>query len=968
MDITSIASIESASDYEILPHDPPKSNESKDDDKINDTKVKEDEDECVDENCILFHNVFYFGCSSVTQPHDKTQVQQAMSIMTSSSSSGAMTSDKQIEIVLSIPRLADGCIRFLDPLSNGRNQIKKFALYSLILCTKGENHLTGCFSFVETLHNSDLFQCHVLRCQVPEAVKKVMYHYKIATSNVPSSSFTASFNNNASPMKNKTLAEDTSPEGDGYVNEDSFDFNVTLEIKEDDSKGGYQTVPWDKASSCFKLRRNLNKKVVISINQLNNIPLNIERCFGVLLTPGRNVRSSDMQLLDPVTSQPNSPVDEIRHVAGYWDASNKNFNLLNTVTQKGMRVFLSVAVDIVIEDIAEPVRFLIETKARVFPQNEKFWYFGRKVLQENFNLLLKEKKVKGLNRSSYEVKSIKSEFQQNRESNENSNKMFTNSQVDKENDDDTDEPLLSGSGEVSKHLPDELLAKWAEVLPTWRQNGGRATKKVRQLIRQGRGVPEALRCEVWQLLAGCCHGNEAMLEKYRQYITMASTQEQVIQRDIHRTFPAHDHFRAQGSEGQTSLYRICKAYSVHDQEVGYCQGLSFLAAALLLHMPEEQAFCVLVKIMTDYKMRNLFNKGFEDLHLKFYQLERAMDEMMGNLSSHFRYLGVECHMFASQWFLTLFTAKFPLNFVYQVVDIFLSEGELMIFSVAISLLKLSRQQLLTFDFEGCLKFFRVQLPKKYTSEEQTDLLIDTAVNCKISQKKLARYEKEYMQVRDVLNLGEDKTVRIERENKKLMQSNMRLEIENDDLANELNTQTNTLETQLQKIMSHAENQRVDLETAVNDLRKEREKNTELQDDFLQIKQENVKVKEMYRSDSTSLQEEIKKKNSIISDYKLIVSQLSKRIEEVQNNSQKKVAEEDNSDVTNNSGDRDDKQQQLQMKKQIEKLEIQLAQTKLQLVQSQCNTQKIQHELSSTQKQLEANKNNWFHKTFVKSKD
>ena len=39
----------------------------------------------------------------------------------------------------------------------------------------------------------------------------------------------------------------------------------------------------------------------------------------------------------------------------------------------------------------------------------------------------------------------------------------------------------------------------------------------------------------------------------------------------------------------------------------------------------------------------------------------------------------------------------------------------------------------------------------------------------------------------------------QRENKKLMQSNMRLEIENDDLANELNTQTNTLETQLQKV-------------------------------------------------------------------------------------------------------------------------------------------------------------------------
>lgn len=41
-------------------------------------------------------------------------------------------------------------------------------------------------------------------------------------------------------------------------------------------------------------------------------------------------------------------------------------------------------------------------------------------------------------------------------------------------------------------------------------------------------------------------------------------------------------------------------------------------------MPEEQAFCVLVSIMYQYGLRNLFRQGFEELHLKFYQLERLI--------------------------------------------------------------------------------------------------------------------------------------------------------------------------------------------------------------------------------------------------------------------------------------------------------------------------------------------------------
>lgn len=41
-------------------------------------------------------------------------------------------------------------------------------------------------------------------------------------------------------------------------------------------------------------------------------------------------------------------------------------------------------------------------------------------------------------------------------------------------------------------------------------------------------------------------------------------------------------------------------------------------------MPEEQAFCVLVKLMFDYELREMYRQGFENLHLRFHQLERLI--------------------------------------------------------------------------------------------------------------------------------------------------------------------------------------------------------------------------------------------------------------------------------------------------------------------------------------------------------
>lgn len=188
--------------------------------------------------------------------------------------------------------------------------------------------------------------------------------------------------------------------------------------------------------------------------------------------------------------------------------------------------------------------------------------------------------------------------------------------------------------------------------------------------------------------------------------------------------------------GQEKLFLICKAYSNHDEEIGYCQGLSFLVAALLLHMPEEQAFCVFVCIMYDYGLRSLYRCGLEELHCKFYTLERLLDDHIPEVYMHFLDLNVETHMYASQWFLTLFTTKFPLNAVFIIIDLFLLDSMDTLLQLALALLKMSKSDLLALDFEGVMKYFRVAMPKKYIADDAARQLIRTAVKIDVKVKSL----------------------------------------------------------------------------------------------------------------------------------------------------------------------------------------------------------------------------------------
>jgi Rab GTPase-activating protein 1 len=115
-------------------------------------------------------------------------------------------------------------------------------------------------------------------------------------------------------------------------------------------------------------------------------------------------------------------------------------------------------------------------------------------------------------------------------------------------------------------------------------------------------------------------------------------------------------------------------------------------------------------------------------------------------ASHWFVISVLCRYFTLIFyvrrFLTLFTARFPLPFVFQCIDLFLLDGINVIFQIAFALLSACRKDLLSKDFESMLKYIRVSLPKKFRSETQVTKLIKLASECKI--KKMKKYEEEFM--------------------------------------------------------------------------------------------------------------------------------------------------------------------------------------------------------------------------------
>lgn len=121
-------------------------------------------------------------------------------------------------------------------------------------------------------------------------------------------------------------------------------------------------------------------------------------------------------------------------------------------------------------------------------------------------------------------------------------------------------------------------------------------------------------------------------------------------------------------------------------------------------------------------MRNLYMLNMEGLHLHLHQFQALLAQRCPELDQHFGQLGIHPSMYATQWFLTLFSYALPASHALRVYDLVFVEGAVeTAMRLAIVIMQRNEKNLLSMSqFEQVLTF----IASSITFDNETELIQD----------------------------------------------------------------------------------------------------------------------------------------------------------------------------------------------------------------------------------------------------
>lgn len=119
-------------------------------------------------------------------------------------------------------------------------------------------------------------------------------------------------------------------------------------------------------------------------------------------------------------------------------------------------------------------------------------------------------------------------------------------------------------------------------------------------------------------------------------------------------------FRHNPGISKEILIRVLKSVAIHSLDLGYCQGMNYIAGTLYLQIQDEAlTFNCMLGLLSKFSMHDLFVKDLPKLKQLFYQFDRLIGIMLPEVHRSFRSTGLSSGHFSSSWFITVFAGVFP---------------------------------------------------------------------------------------------------------------------------------------------------------------------------------------------------------------------------------------------------------------------------------------------------------------------
>ena len=212
-----------------------------------------------------------------------------------------------------------------------------------------------------------------------------------------------------------------------------------------------------------------------------------------------------------------------------------------------------------------------------------------------------------------------------------------------------------------------------------------------------------------------------------------------IEKDINRTFYTEKFTKGNGND---LLKNILNSVAFIRPEIGYCQGMNFIAGALINFIENEQiCFWIFLSFIDDIELNLLFLKNMPDYNIRIFQLNYYIKIYFPELFNHLQKAQINADLFFSKWIITIFSNYLPFNVLYKVWDIFIIDKWKAIFKFSMIFLYFMKDKLMKMDLNSFSLFFKSNAQN--INQMNFKNIIQQYNNYKITNKKLNELREEF---------------------------------------------------------------------------------------------------------------------------------------------------------------------------------------------------------------------------------